>query len=196
MIRVLTLSILLSLARTAAQAEGPPPISAVGVLEKDGARECSAVLIAQDLLVTAAHCVAGTVLATAGGESRVRFHTGSYPGHRSVTREATEIMVHPLYRITRNEAQLAADIAILRLDEPVPNEAARPIPTTGPIVMEEKLLVATWPGGQATDRGWPDAGRYRRGQGRCRAAAACAGGAGRAATGPDQGTVRAVKKGS
>jgi V8-like Glu-specific endopeptidase len=122
-------------------------MAAAGVLERDGARDCSAVLIASTLLVTAAHCVAGKVLAGAGGENRIRFHTGAYPGHRSEMREATEIMVHPLYRISSDEAKLGSDIAILRLEAPFPETVARPIPVAEPMRLNEKLLVATWPGG-------------------------------------------------
>ncbi len=148
MIRVLLLSALLSLAHMPAHADGPPPMAAAGVLERDEIRDCSAVLIAEDLIATAAHCVAGKVLASEGGDSEIRFHTGAYPGHRSLARNAVEIMIHPLYRISRDRAQLGADIAILRLDAPVPDEVARPIPIAEPIAMNERLLVATWPGGQ------------------------------------------------
>ena len=152
MFRAALIAFCLSAAAAGAQAPiavAVPPVAAAGVIESDGRRSCSGVLIAPDLVATAAHCVGGGKLASEGGDRVIRFHTGAYPGHLSTVREVARIMRHPLYRPDALGARerLSGDLALLRLSEPVPGTVAKPIPLGDPIAPGERLLIASWPGG-------------------------------------------------
>ena len=132
----------------AAQAD-PPPMAAAGVLERDGRTECSAVLIAPDLIATAAHCVAGKKLVSEGGAVRIVFRTGAYPGHPAHEFDLVQVAAHPLYAARAEEKSqgLAADVALARLAAPVPTDVARPLPPGEPIGDEPFVLIGTWPAG-------------------------------------------------
>ncbi len=148
--RLLPLAALLAALAAPALATDPPPMAAAGLLERDGRTDCSGVLIEPDLVATAGHCVAGKKLVAEGGENRISFRTGSYPGHPGTEHEAVKIMQHPLYLTTRAVSSkiLTADIALIALGEPVPPEAARPIPWGEPVGPDESLLIASYPGGK------------------------------------------------
>lgn len=150
--RVLRLAALLlaTLAAPAAGAADPPPMAAAGRLERDGRIDCSAVLVAPDLVATAGHCVAGKTLAAEGGDATILFLTGAYPGHPSETFAAIRIMQHPLYLTTQAVGAriLTADIALLALEDPVPPETARPVGWGEPVAEGDRLLVASYPGGR------------------------------------------------
>lgn len=150
MFPVLLLMALLTASAPAAEAAEPaPPSAAAGVLEISGRRGCSAVLIAPDLVATAAHCL-GNQAFNGEGEPTARFHTGSYPGHASTSRRLSRGYRHPLYRpdAAAVRERLAADIALARLETPFRPEEARPIPLGAPAAMGERLLIASWPLGR------------------------------------------------
>ena len=130
-------------------ANGPPPMAAVGSLERAGRIDCSAVLVAPDLLATAAHCVAGQTLVAEGGTFTIVFRTGQYHGHPSVARNAVRLMPHPLYLTAKvgNTKPMGVDMALIALDEPVPPDVARPIPLGPALTDEDRVLVAGYPGG-------------------------------------------------
>ncbi len=149
--RALCLALLLAAtAPGPVRAEGPPPMAGAGLLERDGRTDCSAVLVAPDLVATAGHCVAGKTLAAEGGADRIRFHTGGYPGHPSLARTATRILRHPLDLTARATGGriLTADLALLELDTPVPPGIALPLAWGEPAQVGERLLVASYPGGR------------------------------------------------
>ena len=126
--RLVMCLILLPLAGFAAAAE-LPPMAGVGVLVRDGKADCSAVLIAPDLVVTAAHCIAGKTLEAEGGDSQIQFRTGAYPGHQPFEQDAATLMPHPLYltaKIAFNQP-MSSDIALIGLAAPIPASVAMPI---------------------------------------------------------------------
>ena len=143
------LSILVTLALAGAAFADPPPMAAAGVLERNGQTDCSAVLIAPDVIATAAHCVAGKKLAAEGGEDRVIFRTGAYPGHPAQDFQVAQIATHPLYaaRAVLPGSGIGADLALARLAQAVPPETAAPVPLGAPVRGDASVLVATWPGG-------------------------------------------------
>ena len=136
---------------SAARAE-PPPMAAAGVLERNGQTDCSAVLIAPDVIATAAHCVAGKKLPSQDGDYRIIFRTGAYPSHPARDFDLVQIAAHPLYAVNaaRQGGGLGTDVALARLAEPVPADVARPLPPGAPIAADGSVLIATWPGGRGT----------------------------------------------
>lgn len=146
--RVRALTLLIVLLACAAQAD-PPPMAGAGVLERNGRTDCSAVLIAPDLIATAAHCLGKKKLASQGGDFSVVFRTGAYPGHMSRDFEVVQTVLHPLHAVDKalKGNGIGADVALARLAEPVPSEIARPLPPGDPIRSDPSVLLASWPGG-------------------------------------------------
>lgn len=142
------------LAATAAAAQSAPepiavvpsphPTAAVGVILRGGKGMCTGTLIAPDRFLTAAHCVQ-SVLAR---PERIAFRTGDYPGAVPVTIEAAEIVSHPLFVFAKGlERTTGFDLALVRLKEPVPEQAATPMVVTKDPVVSPRLLVASYRGG-------------------------------------------------
>lgn len=147
-------------APVAAEDEGaiPHPTAAVGVMLRAGRGGCTATLIRHDVVLTAAHCMAGTdqdeVPAT------LAFRTGSYPGTATVTVHAAEVIVHPLYLRpeTALSHRISYDIALVRLAGPVPPLAATPIALGPGIEPAASVFLASWRGGlgvRARERSCP-----------------------------------------
>jgi protease YdgD len=127
-------------------AEEAPPVAGAGLLFKDLPAGCSAVLIAPDEVLTAAHCVPPR---GAGGGRLMRFRTGDYPGHPSADFQVRNVTVHPLYdgRADKVPSRIKADVALVRLEAEVPGDVAEPVPLSDLRAVEgERLLVASWRG--------------------------------------------------
>lgn len=72
---------------------------------------CSGVVLRADVVLTAAHCVAGPA------DTRVHFREGDRP----VLREVSRVAVHPLYRADALRTRTkSVDLALLRLAAPLP----------------------------------------------------------------------------
>lgn len=89
---------------------------------------CTGTLIAEDLVLTAAHCVMDPLTGKPYRPSVVHFVAGWRLGHKVAARAAKRIAVHPDYWLSENPqpAQIAADLALIRLDGPIPREQALP----------------------------------------------------------------------
>lgn len=116
-------------------------IDAAGRLEfqKTGGT-CSAILIAADVIATAAHC------ATENPEEGIVFRPSDLRGGRLFP--VTRFERHPFYdrENTRIEWKFRFDIAVARLAEPVPAARARPIPMGDDAQVGETVFIVSWRG--------------------------------------------------
>jgi hypothetical protein len=114
------------------------PIPAAGRIESEHVPgTCSAVLIAPDLVLTAAHCVGSDV-------HGISFRPGTGTDTPAVPLAATAI--HPFYDAgqTRPNWKVRFDIRIARLRDAVPAWIAEPMPVGPPAVVGEKLFLVSW----------------------------------------------------
>ncbi|MBM6581377.1 S1 family peptidase [Microvirga sp. BT689] len=139
MIRPITLCLALSLSASGAHAivggqpdEGPLSRRSVMVLSSNGG-VCSAVVLAPDVVLTAAHCVTGAA------EHRVHF--------RDETGEPVLIVpaakaVHPGYNAKAIETrQRSIDLALVRIPEPLPARFERATLSAGKVQENSSVTV-------------------------------------------------------
>ncbi|MGB0508099.1 MAG: trypsin-like serine peptidase [Pikeienuella sp.] len=99
---------------------------AVGIL-RVGEGMCSGSLIAPDLVLTVAHCVANAKERTQLVPSQVVFYAGWRNGDALARRRASKIGVHPGYFATGaryTEKQVRVDVAYVRLAAPIAGDVA------------------------------------------------------------------------
>ena len=99
---------------------------AVGRLDFEDGGFCTGVLIATDLVLTAAHCLKDA--AKEGHVKGIRFRAGLRDGMVIATRQAKQAVMHPSYDPdTRMSVRnIRNDVALIRLDAPIPSALAAP----------------------------------------------------------------------
>lgn len=91
-------------------------------------RGCSGTLIAPDLVVTAAHCVGELQ----GATPRYHYVAGWYRGRFAAHRRSNSVVAHPLYEIVQGTKRFSFDVAVVHLEDPIPEGLVAPIPLVPP----------------------------------------------------------------
>lgn len=131
--RALILSLCLCTSAAASQ------IGAVGRVENTAsAGGCSAILVAPDLVLSAAHCIShdSTTFAFRPGDGKIN----------RVRHALIKVFQHPMYQVMKDRLlwRLRFDIAIARLEAPVPAARATPIPPGPEAQVGETLYIVSW----------------------------------------------------
>ncbi len=102
---------------------------------------CTGTLIGEDLVLTAAHCVMSRYTGKPYSPGDVHFVAGYRLGQKVGHSRAKAIAVHPNYVLTQNAplAQVASDIALIRLADPISDEKA-PSFALGPVPSNDTPL--------------------------------------------------------
>lgn len=88
---------------------------------------CTGSLIAEDLVLTAGHCVYDRATGTLARPDEIEFLAGWRAGRAAAYRGARRLVVHPGY-IADGE-QRALDLALIELDQPIRNSSILPYET-------------------------------------------------------------------
>ena len=127
------------------EAEEAQAFRGVGRLNVAGTRFCTATLIAPDVVVTAAHCLYHPRTYARVPVSELRFVAGLRLGETAAVRRATRAVTRPDFAFEGFAAPegVAADLALVELARPVPEEDARPF-ATGELEPSAPLAIVSY----------------------------------------------------
>ena len=102
----------------------------VGRLNIGGAL-CTGAMIADNLVLTAAHCMFDRDTGQRYGPEDVEFLAGWRNGRASAYRGARRVIVHPDFTFTADDkaARVVNDLALLELDQPIRKSSVKPFST-------------------------------------------------------------------
>ena len=139
----------------------PTPLAAegldtrgVGKLRIGAKGGCTATLIEQDLVLSAAHCVAWKNTKTGSEAEKIVFRVSTKLGALGQEYVGKHLAIHPVYNFPGLSwaKRLSRDIALIRLKEKVPSGVATPIALVDPSVKPESGFLISFRGGTTRAR--------------------------------------------
>jgi len=101
---------------------------AIGRVDIDGIGFCTGVLIAPDLVLTAAHCLVRKPGMTVVDPSKIAFKAGYSDGKAVTIRRAQMTVTHPDYidETSDHYDSVQSDVGLIKLESPIPTTIASP----------------------------------------------------------------------
>lgn len=131
---------------------------AVGRLDfSDG--YCSGVLIATDLVLTAAHCVYDRAAGRMRAIDKLRFRAGLDDGSTIAEEPALRAVIDPAYAdpATKRLDQIAVDVALVQLAQPIPAATAAPFDVGPEPAQGDTVAVVSYARGRSDAQSWQEA---------------------------------------
>ncbi|NOD49320.1 MULTISPECIES: serine protease [unclassified Ruegeria] len=124
---------------------------AVGRLDMGDGSFCTGTLIAQDMVLTAAHCAVDQSTGTAFAGEDITFRAGLSNGKALAERQVTQVAIHPNYgsRPPLSRESVRIDVALLRLDKPIPYSVADPFALYSGRVLGDEVSIASYGRGRS-----------------------------------------------
>lgn len=105
---------------------------AVGRLDIAGQAFCTGALIAENVVLTAAHCLYNKETGAAFDPTKIEFLAGWRNGRAAAYRGVRRALIHPAYKIDGHDqaSRVSHDIALLELDQPIRTSRVAPFETS------------------------------------------------------------------
>ncbi|NBE07642.1 trypsin-like serine peptidase [Paragemmobacter ruber] len=119
---------------------------AVGRIELGDRGFCTGALIADDLVLTAAHCLFDKETGARIADGDLRFLAGWRNGRAEAYRNVARALPHPGYRFDVGEdlVNVGVDLALLRLDQPIRLPQVAPFATDWSPLMGEEVGIVSY----------------------------------------------------
>ncbi|WP_299947492.1 trypsin-like serine protease [uncultured Ruegeria sp.] len=119
---------------------------AVGRLDIGDQGFCTGTLIAQDIVLTAAHCALDKATGKPYAPGEVTFRAGLSDGEALAERKVIQIAAHPDFVANEpvSAPRVRVDVALMRLEEPIPYSIADPFALHSGRVSDNEISVASY----------------------------------------------------